>query len=131
MGLPNYDGNRRARLVLHSMRQWRSMLHAVIETSVFTAALRRHLDDETYRALQLTLLFRPTQGPILRGGAGLRKLRWAASSRGKRGGVRLIYYWESETETFYMLYLYAKNEQGDLTSAQLKVLAKLVREEFK
>jgi mRNA-degrading endonuclease RelE of RelBE toxin-antitoxin system len=97
-----------------------------IETSVFTAALRRHLDDETYRALQLTLLFRPTQGPILRGGAGLRKLRWAASSRGKRGGVRLIYYWESE-----MLYLYAKNEQGDLTSAQLKVLAKLVREEFK
>jgi len=43
-----------------------------IETSVFTAALRRHLDDETYRALQLTLLFRPTQGPILRGGAGLR-----------------------------------------------------------
>jgi len=79
----------------------------------------------------LTLLFRPTQGPILRGGAGLRKLRWAASSRGKRGGVRLIYYWESETETFYMLYLYAKNEQGDLTSAQLKVLAKLVREEFK
>ena len=73
-----------------------------IETSVFTAALRRHLDDETYRALQLTLLFRPTQGPILRGGAGLRKLRWAASSRGKRGGVRLIYYWESETETFYM-----------------------------
>lgn len=102
-----------------------------IETSVFTAALRRHLDDETYRALQLTLLFHPTQGPSLRGGAGLRKLRWAASSRGKRGGVRLIYYWESETETFYMLYLYAKNEQGDLTSAQLKVLAKLVREEFK
>ena len=102
-----------------------------IETSVFTAALRRHLDDETYRALQLTLLFRPTQGPILRGGAGLRKLRWAASSRGKRGGVRVIYYWEPETETCYMLYLYAKNEQGDLTSAQLKVLAELVREEFK
>jgi len=102
-----------------------------IETSVFTAALRRHLDDETYRALQLALLFRPTQGPIIQGGAGLRKLRWAASSRGKRGGVRLIYYWEPKTETFYMLYLYAKNEQGDLTSAQLKVLAKLVREEFK
>ncbi|HET9845241.1 MAG TPA: NadS family protein [Nitrospira sp.] len=61
----------------------------------------------------------------------MRKLRWAASSRGKRGGFRLIYYWEPESETFYMLYLYAKNEQRDLTSAQLKVLAKLVREEFK
>ncbi len=51
--------------------------------------------------------------------------------RGKRGGVRLIYYWEPDSQTFYMLYLYAKNEQGDLTSEQLKVLAKLVRGEFK
>jgi hypothetical protein len=44
--------------------------------------------------------------------------------------VRLIYYWEPTSQTIYMLYLYAKNEQGDLTAAQLKVLAKLVREEF-
>jgi len=102
-----------------------------IETPVFTATLRRHLDDETYRALQLSLVLRPTQGPIIQGGAGLRKLRWAAQGRGKRGGVRLIYYWESASQTYYMLYLYAKNEQGDLTSAQLKTLAKLVREEFR
>lgn len=50
--------------------------------------------------------------------------------RGKRGGVRLIYYWESASQMFYMLYLDAQNEQGDLTAAQLKALAKLVREEF-
>ena len=43
----------------------------------------------------------------------------------------MIYYWESASQTYYMLYLYAKNEQGDLTSAQLKTLAKLVREEFR
>jgi mRNA-degrading endonuclease RelE of RelBE toxin-antitoxin system len=102
-----------------------------IETSVFTAVLRRHLDDDTYRALQSSLLLRPTQGPLIQGGAGIRKLRWAAPGRGKRGGIRLIYYWEPESETVYMLYLYAKNEQGVLTSAQLKVLAQLVREEFK
>lgn len=102
-----------------------------VETPVFTAALRRHLNDETYRALQVTLLLRPAQGPLIQGGAGLRKLRWGVPGRGKRGGVRLIYYWEPESQTFYMLYLYAKNEQGDLTSGQLKVLAKLVREEFK
>ena len=101
-----------------------------VETPVFTAALRRHLDDETYRALQLALLLRPAQGPIIQGGAGLRKLRWAASGRGKRGGVRLIYYWEPASQTFYMLYLYAKNEQGDLTAVQLKVLTRLVREEL-
>jgi hypothetical protein len=102
-----------------------------VETPVFTAALRRHLDDDIYRALQLALLLRPGQGSIIQGGAGLRKLRWAVPGRGKRGGVRLIYYWEPASQTFYMLYLYAKNEQGDLTAVQLKLLAKLVREEFK
>ena len=101
-----------------------------VETPVFTAAVRRQLDDESYRALQLALLLRPTQGPIIQGGAGLRKLRWAAEGRGKRGGVRLIYYWEPASQTFHMLYLYAKNEQGDLTADQLKMLAKLVRREF-
>jgi hypothetical protein len=101
-----------------------------VETPVFTAAVRRQLDDESYRALQLALLLRRTQGPIIQGGAGLRKLRWAVEGRGKRGGVRLIYYWEPASQTFYMLYLYAKNEQGDLTADQLKMLAKLVRREF-
>lgn len=87
-------------------------------------------DDETYRALQAALLLRPTQGAIVQGGGGLRKLRWGADGRGKRGGLRLIYFWEPTSQTFYMLYLYAKNEQGDLTATQLKTLAKLVREEF-
>jgi hypothetical protein len=102
-----------------------------VESPVFTTALRRHLDDEAYRALQLALALRPTQGPIIQGAGGLRKLRWSAEGRGKRGGLRLVYYWEPASQTFYMLYLYAKNEQGDLTTAQAKTLARLVREEFK
>jgi hypothetical protein len=102
-----------------------------VETPVFTASVRRHLDDEQYRALQLALLLRPEQGQLIPGARGLRKLRWGAEGRGKRGGVRTIYYWAVEEHVCYMLYVYAKNEQGDLTPAQAKALARLVREEFK
>ena len=49
-----------------------------IETPTFTAALRRHLDDDSYRALQLALILRPEQGAIIPGSAGVRKMRWAA-----------------------------------------------------
>lgn len=102
-----------------------------IETSVFTASLRRHLDDEQYRAMQLALALRPEQGALIPGGGGLRKLRWGAEGRGKRGGVRSIYYWAVDDELCYMVYMYAKNEQGDLTATQLRALARVVREEFK
>ena len=102
-----------------------------IETAVFTASLRRHLDDEQYRALQLALVLRPEQGARIRGGEGLRKLRWSAEGRGKRGGVRTIYYWAVEAEVCFMLFMYAKNEQGDLTPKQLGILVRAVREEFK
>ena len=102
-----------------------------IETSVFTSSLRRHLDDEQYRALQLALALRPEQGALIPGGGGLRKLRWGAEGRGKRGGVRTIYYWAVDDDLCYMVYMYAKNEQGDLTATQLRALARVVREEFK
>lgn len=102
-----------------------------IETPVFTAALRRHLEDDSYRALQLALILRPEQGAVIPGGAGLRKMRWASHGRGKRGGIRLIYYWAARLQTFYMLYVYSKNHQGDLTATQVHSLARLVREELK
>jgi hypothetical protein len=49
---------------------------------------------------------------------------------GKRGGCRVIYYWDETSETFYMLYVYRKNDQEDLTQQQLRTLSRLVREEF-
>ena len=102
-----------------------------IETPIFTKELKNLLEDEEYRALQLALLFRPEQGVIIPGAGGLRKLRWRQKGKGKRGGCRVIYYWDEVHETFYMLLAYAKSKQEDLTPAQMKVLTKLVREELK
>lgn len=102
-----------------------------VETHVFTTALRRHLDDERYRQLQLSLMLRPEQGPVIPGSGGLRKVRWAASGTGKRGGLRVIYYWATAERAFYMLFIYAKSDQGDLTPLQARQLGRLVREEFR
>lgn len=102
-----------------------------VETRVFTRAVTALLDEEEYRALQLALALRPEQGDVIRGSGGLRKLRWGLTGRGKRGGARVIYHWDQPAQTFYMLYAYTKQEQGDLTPQQVKVLRRLVREEFR
>ncbi len=102
-----------------------------IETSVFTRRVCEHLEEEEYRSLQSALILRPEQGAVISGSGGLRKLRWGVKGRGKRGGLRVIYYWDKESESFYMLLVYPKNEQEDLTPVQLRVLGRLVREEFK
>ena len=101
-----------------------------IETSVFTRAIVELLDDEHYRTLQVALMVRPELGPLIRGSGGLRKARWSPRGSGKRGGLRIIYFWEEADETFLMLYAYRKNQQEDLSAQQLRALAHLVREEF-
>jgi len=86
------------------------------------------LPDEEYRQLQEALLMRPEAGKLIPGGGGLRKIRWRISSTGKRGGLRIIYYWDTPDGTFFMLTVYKKSKQEDLTQSQLKILRKLVEE---
>ncbi len=102
-----------------------------VETPIFTEQITVTIDDLSYRKLELALLLRPEQGALIQGSGGLRKLRWAGSGRGKRGGIRVIYFWHPEDEIFYMLYGYPKNEQSDLTLAQIRILRRLVEEQFK
>jgi hypothetical protein len=102
-----------------------------VETSIFTKQVKTWLEDDEYRALQNALALRPDSAPIIPGSEGLRKLRWIRPGMGKRGGLRVIFYWDQTTETFYMLFLYPKNAQENLTMAQMKVLRNLIREEFK
>lgn len=101
------------------------------ETSVFTKQVRMLLDAESYRLLQLRLLADPDAGPLMPGTGGLRKIRWQGSGRGKRGGVRVIYYWAVSDDQILMLLMYPKSERDDLTAEQKKALAALVKEEFK
>jgi hypothetical protein len=102
-----------------------------VETPVFTSTIRRHLDDEAYRHLQIALMLRPRTGPSHPGSGGLRKVRWATPGAGKRGGLRIIYYWAPTERVFSMLYACSKSQQGDLTTEQTRTLGQLVREEFK
>lgn len=57
-------------------------------------------------------------------------MRWGGRGHGKRGGLRFIYFWDKGTETVYMLYIYRKNKQEDLTAEQRRILSRLVMEEF-
>lgn len=102
-----------------------------VETPIFTKVITTLLDDESYRQLQSSLMRRPDQGATIGGTQGARKIRWSRPGSGKRGGLRVIYYWAGRDAAFYMLYAYAKKEQGDLTPKQAKILAELIREEFK
>ena len=101
-----------------------------LETSIFTRRVTRILPDNEYRQLQAVLVDRPDAGAIIPGSGGIRKIRWSASGRGKRGGARVIYYWATEQERILMLFIYAKNESDDLSADQLKTLKHLVEKEY-
>ena len=101
-----------------------------METPIFTREVKKYLTDDEYRSLQTALIFRPEQGPLIPETGGLRKVRLGGRGKGKRGGYRIIYYWNKPTETFYMLLVYPKSKQEDLTPMQRKLLGKIVSEEF-
>jgi hypothetical protein len=98
------------------------------ETAWFTRHVLEYLDDESYAQLQGYLLQRPEAGDLIQGSGGIRKVRWTAVGKGKRGGTRVIYYLASSRGLFLMLDIYSKSEKEDLTPDELKELRKLVKE---
>ena len=96
-----------------------------VESSVFTARVVTLLTDEEYRDLQTKLVLHPKAGSVIPGAGGLRKLRWRVAGRGKRGGIRVIYYCVS-VDRLYLIFVYEKTRQNDLTRKDVDILRRYV-----
>ena len=102
-----------------------------IETSIFTRQIRDLISDNHMRALQEWIAASPSAGNLIKGSGGCRKLRWKTATTGKRGGIRVIYYWMKEYDRVLMLLAYAKSNTDDISQAQIKKLGEIVRLEIR
>jgi hypothetical protein len=98
-----------------------------VETPIFTEEIVRILTDSEYAELQAALILQPDLGEVIPGTGGLRKMRWGlqAQGRGKRGGIRVIYYWYMSQALIYLLMVYPKSKREDLSDRQKKMLRKI------
>lgn len=97
-----------------------------IETEMFSSLVNKYLSDNEYNELQNFLMRHPDAGKIMRGGGGIRKMRWARNGVGKSGGIRAIYYWAKSKDEIYMLAIYAKSEKENIDNKTLTKIVKLL-----
>lgn len=98
----------------------------IFVTRTYERAIRRLLLEESQKAMEAEIIANPDRAPVIRGTGGIRKLRWAGSGRGKRGGIRTIYFYHAAPESIYLLTAYAKADREYLTSADKQLFARLV-----
>jgi hypothetical protein len=103
-----------------------------LEAPAFTRHLAEYLDDEAYRTLQSQLAAHPELGDVMPGTGGFRKLRWADPRRGKgrRGGLRVIYFYFAAASQIWLTTLYGKDEASDLSPKEKKALRAAVQLEL-
>jgi hypothetical protein len=103
-----------------------------VELPAFERHREEYLDDDGFRSLQELLMADPEAGDVIEGTGGLRKLRFADKrrSKGKRGGLRVLYYWWEGSLQFWLFTLYDKDEMNDLTPVQRKALKALLKGEL-
>lgn len=95
-------------------------MFSFIETRLFTRLVQEYLDDDEYRELRRVLMDNPDSGNVIPGGGGVRKLRWRAPGRGKRGGYRVIYYARLKQGVIWMLTMYPKNVAENIPASVLR-----------
>ncbi|EOC1340306.1 type II toxin-antitoxin system RelE/ParE family toxin [Cronobacter dublinensis] len=96
-----------------------------IETEIFTRAVTALLSDDEYGEFQRFLATQPCSGDVIPEIGGLRKARWQANGRGKRGGVRVIYFYRSQTDEIRLLLIYRKGIKDALSPQEKTVLRML------
>jgi mRNA-degrading endonuclease RelE of RelBE toxin-antitoxin system len=103
-------------------------MFSFIETRLFTKLVLEYLTDEEYGALQGSLMRDPDAGPVIPGSGGIRKIRWAAQGRGKRGGYRVIYFVRRTHGVIWMLTMYPKNVAENIPAHVLRQIRKEVED---
>ena len=103
-----------------------------VELPPFERYRADYLDDDAFLQLQRLLMLNPESGALIPGTGGLRKLRFADERRGKgkRSGLRVIYYWWDAGLQFWLFTIYHKDEMSDLTKAQREMLKQLIKSEL-
>ena len=103
-----------------------------VELPAFSRHLTEYLDDEGFRALQHELMGNPNKGDVIEGTGGLRKLRRPDPRRGKgkRGGLRVIYFWWEAGRQFWLFTLYDKAEMDDLSAKEKDLLKAMLKREL-
>lgn len=99
-----------------------------IETRIFSEEICHLSSDNEYKDLQEYLCLFPLAGDVIPGAGGIRKIRWVAKGHGKRGGMRIIYYYFLKESQIYMLLAYPKNAKDNLTVEEKKYLKQLVED---
>ena len=98
----------------------------IFTTRTYERAVRKLMSEADRQKMEAAIVADPGRAPLLRGTGGIRKLRWAGSGRGKRGGIRTIYFHHAGPEAIYMLTAYAKADRDDLTPADRKTMLRMV-----
>lgn len=102
-----------------------------VELPAFERHRSEYMDDRTYSDFQQELLRKPDAGEVIQGTGGLRKVRFKDPNRGKgkRSGIRVIYYWWVQENEFLLFTMYGKDEMTDLTQKQRQQLAAALKNE--
>lgn len=104
-------------------------MYSFVETRLFTRLVKSYLSDDEYRRVQVQIIEDSHCGAVIPGSGGVRKLRWRAAGRGKRGGYRVIYFIRLRQEVIWMLTIYPKNVRDAIPAKVLKAIRQEIEDE--